>query len=208
MSSSRRIDFEISEANGARSIGGQIELAKRSLDERIATILCIDDSGNEAIVLRDEHGGVRVYETRRGGEVDPYASAGAIDAGVCPWIVLAGGTGDRVASLLLDSDEMCEIDDGQEWWIDTDEVDLILRDNGTVTLSVTRRTPLPDPDRRDGDEWVWDETYAGDVRYYELGAWTDVLRLSRRVLLRILLNREDFIDGYDRCVHRVIGGAA
>jgi hypothetical protein len=208
MSSSRRIDFEITEANGARSIGGQIELAKRSLDERIATILCVDGSGNEAIVLRDEHGGVRVYETRRGGEVDPYASAGVIDAGVCPWIVLAGGTGDRVASLLLGSDEMCEIDDGQEWWIDTDEVDLILRDNGTVTLAVTRRTPLPDPDRRDGDEWVWDETYAGDVRYYEFGAWTDVLRLSRRVLLRILLNREDFIDGYDRCVHRAIGGAA
>jgi hypothetical protein len=85
--SSRRIDLEIDYANGPRSIGGQIKVAKRNLDERIATILCVDDSGNEAIVLRDEHGVVRVFEHLRGGEVDLAEVAALIESGIDPIVM-------------------------------------------------------------------------------------------------------------------------
>ena len=83
----RRIDLEITESNGPRSIGGMIDVATRQLDEHTRTVLCVDGSGNEAIVLIDAHGVTRVYETRGGGVQDEGAIADAIREGVDPWLM-------------------------------------------------------------------------------------------------------------------------
>jgi hypothetical protein len=200
-SGSRRIDFEITESNGPRSLEGMIETAKRTLDERIVTILCVDGSGSEAIVIRDEHGAVQVFEHLRGGEVDLAEAAAAIEAGIAPSILLACGTGDRIASLDLNADEMRAIDDGQEFWIATDGVELVLLDNGWATMIVTRRTDLPDPEKRSGEEWSWDHTYPDGTRTYEWDQWCELAALPTTLLLRMLR------EGYDQNC-RVIGGAA
>ena len=68
----RKVDYEIGEANGPRDIGSMILSAEELVasDEDIRTVLCCDGSGNDTIVLMDEHGVVRIYEFRVGGEAD------------------------------------------------------------------------------------------------------------------------------------------
>jgi hypothetical protein len=83
----RRIDLEITDANGPRSISGMIDVATRQLDDHTRTVLCMDGSGNEAIVLLDADGVTRVYETRRGGVQDDAAIADAIREGVDPFLL-------------------------------------------------------------------------------------------------------------------------
>jgi len=78
----RLTDFQITEANGPRDIAGMIETAKRSIDDRVRTVLCCDGSGNEAYVLVDDEGVTRTYEFRRGGEMDRDEAAALIAAGI------------------------------------------------------------------------------------------------------------------------------
>ena len=58
----RDITFEV---DRTRHIGAQLELASRQLEPG-QTYLCVDDSGNEAIVLNDA-GTVHQYQFRSGG---------------------------------------------------------------------------------------------------------------------------------------------
>lgn len=92
MKAYRKIDLEINESNGGRSIGGMIDAAKRQIDEHCRTILCWDGSGNDAIVLIDRYGVTRVCETRRNGEQNPDGDIlEAIDEGVDPWLMVEEG---------------------------------------------------------------------------------------------------------------------
>ena len=148
----RTIDFEITEMNGGRDITGMIGLAHRTLDERVRTILCIDGSGNEAIVLWDGHGTPRLHETMRSGVPDLAAIADAIADGVPPSAAMPYESSRWGA--ILTTEEKAAIDDGQGWWDEPDEVELVWQ-YGHVTMVVVRRAgPDEAPEVLDHADWI------------------------------------------------------
>ena len=87
----RLIDFQITDSNGPKDIGGMIETAKRSINDRIRTVLCVDGSGNEAVVLVDESGVTRTYDFRTGDGMNRDEAAALIGVGIDWRLVVEDG---------------------------------------------------------------------------------------------------------------------